>query len=257
MLNGCGDFMEEWMKKLPDIARKETLPEIPKRIVWKSRFFGKNQLLEYIGAYYQEESERRVPFYLPYLYRKEIFRYLCRTAGLQKKQVNLVLIDGGDARIDCFLSEFLEDLNYLTIITERTAYFESLQERAFQEMGLLIDLWKPWEEKNLKGNMVWDFTSNLQKSDCYPENSVCFAPHKKMWKWKELAETSSEVTIVFLKEIEIGVLKVSPSLAESLLVPPDFPFRETRCNELKKWCHYRRWMIRLSQVKCPQSLEKP
>lgn len=250
--------MEDLWKQLPELARKETLPEIPKRIFWKSRLLGNQHLLEYIGAYYQEESEGRVPFYLPYIYIKEIFRYLCRCQGISKRQADMVLIDGGDARIDYFLCNFLKELNYVTIISERKGYFESLQERAFQELGLLMDLWQPWEEKNLQGNLVWDFTSNLQKADCYPEKAVCFAPHKKAWKLKELAKNCPEVTIAFPARVEIGALKVSPALAESLLVPSEFPFRETRCQELKKWCSHRHWMLRLEccERTC-ESLEKP
>ncbi len=237
--------MEEWVKSLPKLARKETLPEIPRKLRWKSKFFGKDRTIEYIAAYYQEESAGRVPFYLPYIYMKEIFRYLCQCGGFRKKQADLVLIDGGDARIDYFLCEFLEDVNYLTIITERKVYFESLQERAFQELGLLIDLYQPWEEKHLKGNMVWDFSEQLQRTDCYPEGAVCFAPHKKSWKQKELLKDSRNLIPVSLKSIKAGNLILSPSLAESLLIPRGFPFRESRCKELKKWCSYGRWSIQI------------
>lgn len=239
--------MEEWLKRLPELARKETLPEIPRGLRWRLRIFGKDHTIEYIAAYYQEESADRVPFYLPYIYMKEIFRYLCQCGGLRKKQVDLVLIDGGDSRIDYFLYEFLEELNYLTIITERKAYFESLQERAFQELGLLIDLWRPWEEKYLKGNLVWDFSEQLQQKDCYPESAVCFAPHKKRWKQRELLKDSKNIQMVFLKNIEAGNLILAPALAESLLIPPGFPFRETRCQDLRKWCSYRHWSIRMDR----------
>ena len=245
--------MDELLKKLPELVREETMPEIPKKIHWRARFFGKSQLWEYIRNYYEEESAHRVPFYLPYIYLKEIFRYLCRTAGISKKQVSMVVIDGGDSRTDYFLYEFLEKLNFLTIITERQAYFEGLQERAFQELGLLIDLALPWEEKNLQGNLVWDFTDNLQKSDCYPTDSICFVPHKKEWKIAEILRECPTVTAVSIKEVEIGQLSFCPSQAESFLVPAGFPFRKSRCEELKRWCGQRYWSVKLN-VRRP---EKP
>lgn len=237
--------MEEWLKSLPKLARKETLPEIPRQLRWKSKFFGNDLIKKYIAVYYQEESAGRIPFYLPYIYMKEIFRYLCYCGGFRKKQINLVLIDGEDARIDYFLYEFLEELNYLTIITERKAYFESLQERAFQELGLLIDLIRPWEEKNLNGNLVWDFSEQFQQKDCYPEGAVCFTPHKKLWKQKELLKESPNIRLVSVKNIEAGNLILAPELAESLLIPSGFPFRETRCKDLRKWCSYKHWSIHL------------
>lgn len=245
--------MDEIFKKLPELVREETLPEIPKKIRWRARFFGKGQLWEYIRNYYEEESVRRVPFYLPYIYMKEAFRYLCRYAEIPKKQVSMVLIDGGDARTDYFLYEFLGELNYLTIVTERSVYFEGLQERAFQELGLLIDLVLPWEEKHLQGNLVWDFTEELQKTDCYPSECICFVPHKKEWKIKELLRECPFVTAVSIKEVENRQLSIRPSLAECFMVPAGFPFRKSRCEELKHWCRQKRWSVKM-KVRTP---EKP
>lgn len=245
--------MDELLKNFPDLVREETMPEIPKRIRWKARIFGKNQIWDYIRNYYEEESARRVPFYLPYIYLKESFRYLCRTAGIAKKQVSMVLIDGGDSRTDYFLYEFLEEFNFLTIITDRPVYFEGLQERAFQELGLLIDLVLPWEGKNLPGNLVWDFTDSLQKPDCYPKGAVCFVPHKKEWKISELLRECQAITTVSIKEVEIGSVIFRPSLAECFLAPAGFPFRKSRCDELKQWCRQNRWSLKMNRRKS----EKP
>ena len=230
--------MDDLIKKLPELVRPETIPEISKKIFWKSKIFGKKLVWDYIAAYYVEESESRVPFYLPYVYMKECYRYLCKVAGVSRKQVSMVLIDGGDSRTDYFLYEFLETLNYLTIITERPAYFEGLQERAFQELGLLIDLFLPWETKNIHGNLVWDFTEQLQNMDCYPSGSVGFIPHKKDCK-------PLNIISVTIDGAEVQGMHYSPQLAETFLVPRDFPFRESRCEELKKWCRQRSWTLKM------------
>lgn len=235
------------------IARPETRPDIPRKIRWKAKLFGSQCLSEYLWNYYEKESEARVPFYLPYIYIKENFYYLRRYAQIPKKQVSMVLIDGNDSRTDYFLYEFLEELNYLTIVTDRQKYFESLQERAFQELGLLIDLALPWEQKNIRGNLVWDFTEQLQKADCYPENSICFMPHKKEWKIKELLRECKLTAAVSLKEVEIGEVCISTSLAECLLVPANFPFRKSRCEDLKDWCRSQKWTVKMGV----QKPEKP
>lgn len=234
-------------------ARPETKPEIPGKVRWRARFFGKRHLSEYLRNYYQKESECRIPFYLPYIYMKENFEFLRRYGKIPRKQINMVLIDGNDGRTDYFLYEFLEELNYLTIVTDRQKYFEGLQERAFQELGLLIDLVLPWEEKNLRGNLVWDFSDKLQKPDCYPAGSICFMPHKKEWKIKELLGSCPGITVVSLTKVVIGQNSILPSMAETLLVPAKFPFRKSRCDDLRRWCQAQKWQMKMSA----QSGEKP
>lgn len=243
--------------KIINSARPETLPQVPGKVCWKAKFFGRKVMLEYLRDYYERESKRRVPFYLPYLYMREHFTYLRRYAKIPKSQISMVLIDGNDERIDYFLSEFLDELNFLTIVTERKKYFESLQERAFQELGLLIDLASPWEAKNLRGNMVWDFTERIQSSDCYPNGCICYMPHKKEWKIQEQLKSCKNVTAVSVKNVEIGDTCILPALAETLLVPERFPFRKSRLEELRRWCQERKWTVKMkAQVKA-QSIEKP
>ena len=151
--------------ELLEIARPETRPKLTWKVRWKAKLFGKQKILEYLWNYYERESEHRLPFYIPYIYMKDCFEYLRRYAKIQKSKICMIIIDDGDYRTEYFLNEFLETLNYLTIITNRREYFERLQETAFQEMGLLIDLVLPWEEKKLQGNLVWDFTESIQKAD--------------------------------------------------------------------------------------------
>lgn len=245
--------MDDFQKKLPMLAREETRPEIPAKVRFYARFLGKQQHLEYLSNYYMEQSTRRTPFYLPCIYMKEEFNYLCRYAGIPKKQISVVLIDANDARSDYFLYEFLESLNYLTIVTERGEYFEGLAERAFQELGLLIDLVGPWEEKRLRGNIVWDFSKQQQKTDCYPEGSICFAPCKSRRKLKELQENCPTVTITGAPAIVVGGYELSASMAESLLVPDKFPFRKSRCEELRQWCIRSGWHLKISAQKPEKS----
>lgn len=237
--------MENLYEKLLPYARKETLPKIPLKVRRKAKIFGKSMISDYIGNYYKRESEGRIPFYLPYIYMQENFAYLRRYAGIPQSRILPVLIDGGDERTDYFLETFLGKLNFLTIVTERKKYFESLQERAFQELGLIIELVQPWEGTNISGNMVWDFTKNIQCGGCYPKGSICFAPHKKEWKLKELVKTREDLTVVSLKYVKIKELCLSPSLGEALLVPANFPFRKSRLEELQGWCRQQKWSVKM------------
>lgn len=241
--------MRHFQKEILKSARSETIPELPKKLRWKARFFGKQMITDYLWNYYERESTDRIPFYLPYIYMKECFDYLRRYGKIPKKQINMVLIDDDDARIDYFLLNYLGELNYVTIVTDRMKYFEGLQERAFQELGLLIDLVHTWEGKQLHGNLVWDFSYKLQKADCYPEGSICFLPHKKEWKVKEVRESSRKITAVTLAAVGVSGEMLIPSFAESLLVPSNFPFRESRCVELRKWCDEQRWQLKMKVQK--------
>ena len=237
--------MTNFQIELLKSARPETTPELPRKLYWKAKFFGKQAISEFIWNYYRRESESRVPFYLPYIYMKENFDYLRRYAQIPKKQINMVLIDDDDARTDYFLTAFLGELNYVIIVTDRVKYFESLQERAFQELGLLIDLVHSWEDKNLYGNLVWDFSEKIQKADCYPKGSICFAPHKKEGKIEELVKSCPEVTVITPAAVETMFGTLSSSMAECLLVPPAFPFRQTRCEDLKMWCARKQWKVKM------------
>ena len=246
--------MEYKEKELLKLARTETRPLIPRKIWWKAKIFGQQKVTEYLWDYYKRESEYRVPFYLPSIFQKECMDYLCRFKKIPKDQISAVLIDGEDYRIDHFLSNYLERVQYVTIVTDRKEYFEALQERAFQELGLLMDFVHPWEEKHLEGNLVWDFSQKLQKSDCYPKGSICFLPYKKEWKQIELQNCIPDVTFVAIKGVTVKGMEISPGLAESMLVPERITFRGSRCDMLEKWVKKQRWTIKLKACKAPKTL---
>lgn len=246
---------DDFVKKLPRFVREETRPEFPVWIRWKTRLFGRQHMLEYLWSYYQNEAGKRSPFYLPCIYMKEEFDFLRRYAGIPQKQIKAVLIDANDARSDCFLEQFLGQLNYLTIVSERKAYFEGLAERAFSELGLLIDLVFPWEEKALHGNLVWDFSKELQKSDCYPPESICFVPSKPYWKCREILNSCPSVTLAAAPAVLIGGREFSAELAEAMLVKKDFPFRQSRCEELRHWCGSHGWHIKMNPLKLDSRTE--
>ena len=234
-------------------ARRENIPEVPKKVRSKAKLFGKGYIEQFYARYYERESRERIPFYLPYLYMRNHFDYLRHYGNIPRNQISLVLIDDGDERTDYFLYEFLGELNFLTIVTERKEYFACLQDRVFGQLGLILELVRPWEAKNLPGNLVWDFTSRLQPSQCYPKNSICFMPHKKEWKIKEQLSCGNHLTVVSVKCVEIAGETISPSLAESMLVPKRFPFRESRCKELYRWSKEEGWKVKLRA----RTLEKP
>ena len=100
---------------------------------------------------------------------------------------------------------------------------------------------------------MWDFTDTIQKNDCYPKGSICFLPHKKEWKVKDLLESVPNITTVSLKCIEAAGACITPTLAESLLIPWGMRFRKSRCEEVKRWCKMKNLKLKLKA----ETLEKP
>ena len=118
----------------------------------------------------------------------------------------------------------------------------------------MVDFVHSWEEKQLTGNLVWDFSEMIQKSDCYPEGSVCFLPYKMEWKQNEIQSSVPNITIVKIQCVKANGMELSPGLAESMLVPSDITFRASRCEMLRKWCEKQKWRIKLKVCKAPKTL---
>ena len=55
------------------------------------------------------------------------------------------------------------------------------------------------------------------------------------------------------KNVEIQRQNIFPALAETMLVPKRFPFRQSRCEELRKWCKMSNWKVKLKA----RTLENP
>ena len=77
---------------------------------------------------------------LPYLYT---YRLVFRRGGIQRNQQrdwHLAVIDDGTPTIDVVLDLIYEDLNYLTVVTDRSEYFTDFAETVYEETGLLVQM---------------------------------------------------------------------------------------------------------------------
>ena len=91
--------MDSSVLKIMEWARTETLPEVPVKVRWKAKFFGKRIIKTYYQEYYERESGRRIPFYLPYLFMQEHFDYLRRYGKIPRHQISMVLQDRSEAPV--------------------------------------------------------------------------------------------------------------------------------------------------------------
>lgn len=129
---------------------------------------------------------------------RPIFFAILQEKRLSPARVELEVIDEEDGYYSIFepadvrdvLEQLSEDLNYLTIYTERPAYFEEFAETMYEENGLIVTF---FPKKQLKASrhgkgekLVLDFE---WEGRCY-EGQICsdryYVPiHKKPWERAE------------------------------------------------------------------------
>lgn len=75
---------------------------------------------------------------IPYLYLDEIIRLVRKVHKIPEKDMRLKIIDSNSIDLEEILVPIIDNLNYLTIITEREEKIEALAEKIYEETGLLI-----------------------------------------------------------------------------------------------------------------------
>lgn len=130
-----------------------------------------------------------------------IFFGVIREKGLNPAKVEVIVFDEGEDEHQPFerigvqdvLNQLRDDINALTIFTDRPQYFEKFAEQAYEENGLLV-IMKPkreqcravWQKADDSTCVVLDFEWN---GACYrPDNGACkgYIPiHKKAWEMRE------------------------------------------------------------------------
>lgn len=130
--------------------------------------------------------------YLPYI--REILGQVLLQKGLEYGQMRLLVIDTDQELESIFwednvlaaLADLSEDLNFLTILTDRAAYFQEYVETMYEENGLLVCVEEKQAGFRMKVNAVLDFEQegklwNLE----LPEPSVYLPVYKKSWEAAE------------------------------------------------------------------------
>lgn len=143
----------------------------------------------------QKEIEERTDdankenIFLPYI--REILEQVLKQKGLNYGEMKLVLIDG-DTEPDSFLEEdevelclkqLSPDLNFLTILTDRPAYFREYVETMYEETGLPVRICDKIYSEKPEGNLWLDFEQQGCLKDLqYLEPAIYIPVHKKSWE---------------------------------------------------------------------------
>lgn len=170
------DYIERIMKKL-DVNRAYCIGKLQNRD--------------------QNRSERERTL-LKFLYLKELVTIARRKLNITMKDMKLVVIDSGDKRIEHVLELLVNNLNFLTIITDREEYFTEFRDMIYDTTGLVVDVEEIPLKNHIEGNIIIDL-----KQECYkqyilfPENSYVIDVNSSQKKRQYIQDRRKDLTILY------------------------------------------------------------
>lgn len=171
----------------------------------------KNQLNEYMNSIIQKEhiniltAEEKLRKYIPsenlvnekflmYLYIKEILEKVMRMHSIARKRIKIIVIDSKELQTEYLLNEIKEDLNYLTLVTDRPEYFKTYIENLYEESGLLISLINKPLSSPVEGNIIINLDNKQDKNYRYFEEKGVYI---------DLSEISVDMNYIVAKRDDI------------------------------------------------------
>lgn len=144
------------------------------------------------ASYEPEEDIQKENPYLPYI--RSILEKVLEKRGLTYGTMRLLIIDTDSEPDSMLLQDVVEqaleqlsrDLNFLTILTRRPAYFQEYVETMYEETGLLVHV----EEKNSLHSFYANTALDFEQEGCFwnlklEEPSIYLPIYKKSWKTAE------------------------------------------------------------------------
>lgn len=140
----------------------------------------------------EEEPELRDNPYLPYI--REVLDQVLPQRGLDYGRMRLLVIDADtdpeaifwEDEVLTALTDLSPDLNFLTILTNRAAYFQEYAEIMYQENGLLVCMEEKGKSAFQTANTVLDFERGGKLWEmALTEPSIYLPIYKKRWETAE------------------------------------------------------------------------
>lgn len=134
------------------------------------------------------EEEEGNP-YLPRL--REIIEIILKRRNIPYEQFAPVLIDGGDVQNTLLAAELLgRDLNRLTILTDRPAYFSVYTDNMYEEYGLIVEIFPKEPHKiaelcteSADANVILDLEEKKEQRNEIKFGRKIYIPvFKKRWE---------------------------------------------------------------------------
>lgn len=172
---------------------------------WKGQEEIETEVLE------EEEGNR----YLPRL--REIMEAVLDKRGISYERFAPVLIDGGDVQDTLLAIKLLErDLNRLTILTDRPAYFTEYADRMYEEYGLIAEVFLKDSKKVAElsteengSNVILDFETADER-----EGELCFGKKLYIPVFKKRWESAGNLDIAVPIGYNTVIVRVSETVNE-------------------------------------------
>lgn len=101
---------------------------------------------------------------LLYMMFPDIILRMSKDMNIEYKNLRITMIDGQDGRIEYLLETMVNEINYLTIITRRSEYFQGYIDMIYDTKGLVIQLEENITEEGLEDNIVVDLSRDSYQS---------------------------------------------------------------------------------------------
>ena len=160
-------------------------------------------------------EEEKGNCYLPQL--REIIEIILEKRKIPYEQFAPVLIDGGDVQDTLLGAELLgRDLNRLTILTDRPAYFTEYTDSMYEENGLIVELSLKDAQKIAElsaegtgSNVILDFETTGERKGEIKFGKKLYIPVCKK-RWERTANLDSAVPIGY----NTMIVRVSETVKE-------------------------------------------
>lgn len=144
-----------------------------------------------------ERAERERSL-IKFLYLRQLVVIAREKLHIEEKDMKLVIIDSHDKRIEHVLEQFVCNLNYLTIITNREEYFDGFRDMIYDTTGLVVEFEELPLKDHIEGNIIIDLDSESYKSyNFFPYGSCVVDVNSSAKKRQYLQERRKDLTIIY------------------------------------------------------------
>ncbi|WP_455717920.1 hypothetical protein [Anaerosporobacter sp.] len=117
---------------------------------------------------------------------------------INEKDMKLVVIDSMDKRIEHVLEQFINNLNYLTIITNREEYITGFRDMIYDTAGLVVECEELPLKSHIEGNIIIDLDSESYKNyNFFPYGACVIDVNSSAKKRQYLQERRKDLSIIY------------------------------------------------------------
>ncbi len=126
-------------------------------------------------------------------YIHPILNYILKEKNISYQKLELIIVDADQGHDDDMedikniLSELVQGLNYLLLITDEPDSYLNIIEEIYDENGLIVQQIPKSEKKNARGNLILDFERHggISADHMIRPNMVYLPIYKKPWEISE------------------------------------------------------------------------